>query len=66
MLELYLFVGNRQFSDDVEGVLFFLNILDDDVSIKSSPRFLRPVMGTFNLILWRTILNQRSFRFLIL
>lgn len=50
MLELYLFKGNRQFSDDVEGVLFFLNILDDDVSIKSSPRFLRPVIGTFNLI----------------
>lgn len=50
MLELYLFKGNRQFSDDVEGVLFFLNILDDDVSVKCSPFFLRPVMGTFNLM----------------
>lgn len=64
MLELYLFKGNRQFSDDEEGVLFFLNILDDDVSVKSSLHFLWPVLGTFNLMLMENSFRLTQFQIL--
>lgn len=56
----YLFMRNWQLSYDVESVLFFLHILDDDISMQSWFRILRPILNAFHLI-WILNMHVQSF-----
>lgn len=53
-------MGNGKFSDDVKSVLFFLHVLDDDISVLSWFHIFWPVLGAFHLYVRRTLMFHQK------